>query len=183
MAVRLSRTAPGGRVTYRYALVQTSWGYVGFACRDELLCRLVLVGMGAEGIVSALKSEYPQGQRDDKLLGSFQGALREYFAGGLADFDCVVDISWASDFAAAVLGKCVGIGLGRTSSYGELAALAGHTGAGRAVGSVLGANRTPLVIPCHRVVGSDGKLCGFSAGGGVDLKERLLSHERSQSSL
>jgi len=62
-------------------------------------------------------------------------------------------------------------------TYGEIAKQVGHPGAARAVGGVMRANNCPLVVPCHRVLGSNGKLTGFSAGTGLDLKHRLLQME------
>jgi methylated-DNA-[protein]-cysteine S-methyltransferase len=69
------------------------------------------------------------------------------------------------------------IGYGKTISYGDLAARAGSPGAARAVGSVMASNRFPIVIPCHRVIAAAGKLGGFSAPCGIDLKARLLALE------
>ena len=62
-------------------------------------------------------------------------------------------------------------------TYGEIAKKVGHLGAARAVGGVMRTNNCPLVVPCHRVLGSNGKLTGFSAGTGLDLKHRLLQME------
>ena len=62
-------------------------------------------------------------------------------------------------------------------TYGEIAKQVGHPGAARAVGGVMRTNNCPLVIPCHRVVGSDGRLIGFSAGTGLYLKKQLLQME------
>ena len=80
-------------------------------------------------------------------------------------------------FARRVLAACRRIPYGQTLSYAELAAAAGSPGAARAVGSVMAQNRLPLLIPCHRVVGSRGKLGGFSAPGGLETKVRLLELE------
>ncbi|GAB7081244.1 methylated-DNA--[protein]-cysteine S-methyltransferase [Megalodesulfovibrio paquesii] len=68
------------------------------------------------------------------------------------------------------------VGFGRTVTYGELARMAGRPGAARAVGRVMASNRWPLLIPCHRVLGSNGALTGFS-GGGVEMKKLLLQKE------
>ena len=82
-----------------------------------------------------------------------------------------------SPFARRVLEACRRIPYGQTRSYAQLAAAAGSPGAARAVGRVMASNRVPLVIPCHRVVGSAGKLGGFSAPGGLETKRRLLDLE------
>ena len=82
-----------------------------------------------------------------------------------------------SPFAQRVLAACRQIPYGQTRSYAELAAQAGSPGAARAVGSVMAQNRLPLLIPCHRVVGRQGKLGGYSAPGGLETKVRLLELE------
>ncbi len=69
------------------------------------------------------------------------------------------------------------VGFGRTVSYGELAALAGNPNAARAVGRALARNPWPLVVPCHRVLGSDGSLTGFTNPSGLELKQNLLALE------
>ncbi len=83
----------------------------------------------------------------------------------------------STPFAKRVLEACRRIPYGKTRSYAQLAAAAGAPGAARAVGRVMAGNRVPLVIPCHRVVGSGGKLGGFSAPGGLETKQRLLDLE------
>ncbi len=112
-------------------------------------------------------------------------ALRErfirYFEGSPETFtDVRVDLSWKSDFQQRVLELTRRIGYGRTTTYAELARRAGKPRAARAVGQVMAGNPLPLVIPCHRVVGCDGRLGGFSAPGGTVLKRRLLELEAAQ---
>lgn len=108
------------------------------------------------------------------LIARFQA----YAAGQPDDF---VDVPLAdrdpNSFRNRVLAACRGIPRGETKSYGELAAMAGSPGAARAVGSAMATNCVPLVVPCHRVVGSGGRLGGFSAHGGLALKRRLLELE------
>ena len=73
------------------------------------------------------------------------------------------------------------MGYGQTTSYGEIAAVIGKPKASRAVGAANGANPIPIVIPCHRIIGSAGKLTGF--GGGLPTKQWLLAHERGEGHL
>ena len=95
-------------------------------------------------------------------------------------FDTVVlDLSGMTPFQADVIDACRMIEWGETCTYGELAARVGRPGAARAVGNVMRRNRVPLVVPCHRVVGRGGRLVGYSAPGGVELKSRLLRLEAS----
>jgi methylated-DNA-[protein]-cysteine S-methyltransferase len=105
--------------------------------------------------------------------------LERYFEGGLQTFDLPIDFSGYSPFALKVLQRLLTVPYGTTVSYGRLAVMAGHPGAARAVGRVVGANRTPILIPCHRVVGSNGDLVGYSATGGVVTKRWLLDFENS----
>jgi methylated-DNA-[protein]-cysteine S-methyltransferase len=91
--------------------------------------------------------------------------------------DVEVDLDHLTSFAHRVAGACRRIAWGETRSYGQLAAVAGRPGAARAVGRVMSQNRTPLIVPCHRVIGSGGQLGGFSAPQGIKLKRRLLELE------
>ncbi len=103
--------------------------------------------------------------------------LLEYFAGTRTEF--TVPLSPAgTDFQRAVWRALQGIPYGETRTYGEIAAAVGRPGAARAVGTANHRNPIPIIIPCHRVVGSNGQLCGF--GGGLDLKRRLLELESSR---
>ena len=100
--------------------------------------------------------------------------LREYFAGERTVFDLPVALE-GTLFQRAVWRKLQEIPYGETISYGELASRIGKPKASRAVGSANGANRIPIVIPCHRVIAAGGKLGGF--GGGLPVKEALLALE------
>ncbi len=104
--------------------------------------------------------------------------LQAYAAGQPVDFlDVAVALGPLSDFRRRIVGRCRRIPYGRTATYGQLARLAGSPGAARAVGQALAANRVPIIVPCHRIVGANGSLGGFSAPGGVELKRRLLELE------
>jgi methylated-DNA-[protein]-cysteine S-methyltransferase len=111
-------------------------------------------------------------------LAAIADALLRYAAGERVDLTTIpVDAAGCTDFQSRVLQRCRAIPYGRTSSYGELAAAVGHPQAARAVGGVMARNRVPLLIPCHRVVGAQGRLGGFSAPTGVALKQQLLALE------
>ncbi len=104
--------------------------------------------------------------------------LQAYAAGMADDFrDIAIDLGPSGTFQHRVLQQCRRIPYGSTLSYAELAAKAGHPRAARAVGNCMAANRIPLLIPCHRVVCSDGRLGAYSAPGGTDMKRRLLALE------
>jgi methylated-DNA-[protein]-cysteine S-methyltransferase len=102
--------------------------------------------------------------------------LRAYFAGARDAFaDVDLDLTWCTPFQRAALDAMRSIPYGETATYGEVAALAGHPSAQRAVGSVCASNRFGLVVPCHRVVASDG--LGSYGSLGIGYKRRLLELE------
>ena len=104
--------------------------------------------------------------------------LSDYADGTVDDFrDVKIRLEGMTPFQRKVISCCRKIAWGKTAAYGDLARQAGRSGAARAVGSVMAQNRFPLVVPCHRVVGSQGNLGGFSAPDGTAMKRRLLERE------
>lgn len=103
--------------------------------------------------------------------------LLAYLGGELRVFDVPLDLSRKTEFQQRVLNCCRAIEYGEVATYGELARCAGTPKAARAVGQVMATNSLAIIIPCHRVVGSDGRLTGFASG--IDLKAQLLTMERS----
>ena len=101
--------------------------------------------------------------------------LIDYLDGRRTTFDVDLDLSHVTPFRREVLMQCAAIPRGQVSTYAELARRAGRPNAYRAVGHTMATNPIPIVIPCHRVLGSDGGLHGF--GGGLDMKRRLLALE------
>ncbi|MEZ5063202.1 MAG: methylated-DNA--[protein]-cysteine S-methyltransferase [bacterium] len=102
-------------------------------------------------------------------------ALTRYFRGDPTALDELPADPGGTGFQAAVWNALRRIPVGETRTYGQLAAEVGHPGSARAAGGAVGSNPIPLVIPCHRIVGADGRLTGF--GGGVARKHWLLRHE------
>lgn len=111
---------------------------------------------------------------NEKPLGEARRQLREYFTGERREFDLSLKLS-GTDFQVSVLRALQEIPYGQTVSYGEIAKRIGRPRAVRAVGAANGRNPLPIVVPCHRVIGSTGDLTGF--GGGLDTKEALLRLE------
>ncbi len=105
--------------------------------------------------------------------------LKAYLAGTLREFSLPLDLSRQTDFQQQVLRLTSEIQYGQTRTYKELAMRAGTPHAARAVGRVEATNPLPLVIPCHRVVGTDGSLHGYGGPGGVELKAWLLQLEQA----
>ena len=104
--------------------------------------------------------------------------LGEYFAGERKDFDLALSLS-GTEFQVAVLEALQRIPYGETTSYGAVAKRIGRPKAVRAVGAANGRNPIPIIVPCHRVIGSSGDLTGF--GGGLDTKAALLRLEAENS--
>jgi methylated-DNA-[protein]-cysteine S-methyltransferase len=117
----------------------------------------------------------PAWRRDDASFDDVVPQLEEYFAGTRRAFNLPLAPE-GTTFQQRVWSAVLDIPYGQTISYGELAARIGQRLASRAVGLANGSNPLPIVIPCHRVIGSNGKLTGY--GGGVAIKERLLTLER-----
>jgi methylated-DNA-[protein]-cysteine S-methyltransferase len=107
----------------------------------------------------------------------FARQLHEYFDHRRTDFDLPVDLSTASPFVQRVLRATAGVPFGRLASYKTIARDIGEPKATRAVGNALGHNPVPIVIPCHRVIRSDGSLGGYT--GGTEIKRHLLTLEGS----
>ncbi len=105
------------------------------------------------------------------------GQVRAYLEGRLTDFDLPVDLSSTTHFQRQVLREALGVPRGQVATYGEIALRIGKPHASRAVGQALGRNPIPIVVPCHRVIGADGSLRGYSGGGGLKAKARLLALE------
>lgn len=104
--------------------------------------------------------------------------LSEYFAGNRKHFDVPLDLS-GTEFQVSVLQELQQIPYGETTSYGDIAKRIGRPKAVRAVGAANGRNPIPIIVPCHRVIGSSGALTGF--GGGLDTKAELLRLEAENS--
>ncbi|CDO59601.1 Methylated-DNA--protein-cysteine methyltransferase [Candidatus Phaeomarinobacter ectocarpi] len=113
-------------------------------------------------------------QRDDDGFRDVAEQLAAYFAGDLTQFNLPLTLD-GTDFQNEIWRNLATIPYGQTASYGEMAKKAGRPKASRAVGAANGANPLPIVLPCHRVIGSTGALTGF--GGGMDAKKFLLSLE------
>lgn len=116
-------------------------------------------------------------QSDDTAFPDAVEQLESYFAGELFDFDLDLNLV-GTRFQRGVWAALLTIPYGQTRSYGEIAAQIGSPGASRAVGLANGHNPIGIIVPCHRVIGTNGSLTGY--GGGLDRKCALLALERSR---
>jgi methylated-DNA-[protein]-cysteine S-methyltransferase len=114
------------------------------------------------------------------ILAETERQLREYFAGDREDFSVPLEMR-GTPFQKKVWQALLAIPIGETRTYGQLARELGKTTATRAVGAANGRNPISIVVPCHRVIGSSGKLTGFA--GGLAAKERLLQFEQKRTGL
>lgn len=147
--------------------------------------RLLALAFGHRSARAALRACGPWRRPAPPCCDWNPGLVRKlcsYAAGRPIDFrDTPVDLQTCTEFQRRVLEACRTIPWGQTWTYAQLAAAAGYPGAARAVGQCMAANPIPLVIPCHRVVGSDGRLRGYSGPGGLAMKLRLLQLESAPS--
>jgi methylated-DNA-[protein]-cysteine S-methyltransferase len=164
----------------RYLLFPTAFGTCGIAWRDGGLTRLQL----PERDVSATErrlAPYGAPANPDNEPPWVQWAivaLQRYFVGRTVDFNGIlVDLERCSTFHQRIYAALREIGWGKTTTYGALAAEVGAPDAARAIGQAMGRNPVPIIIPCHRVLASGGRIGGFSAPGGATTKERLLQLE------
>jgi methylated-DNA-[protein]-cysteine S-methyltransferase len=116
----------------------------------------------------------PRWQRDDEAFADVRRQLNEYFAGDRDSFDVPMHLD-GSAFQRTVWHALTETPYGKTISYGELARRIGRPDLARAVGTANGQNPIAVIVPCHRVIGANGKLVGY--GGGLDNKRRLLELE------
>ncbi len=168
------------RKVVKYAVFKTKWGYFGLAGTEYALCRTQLPGPKPEKIRSLLLKNFHHPQFDKSFFRTLQEQITAYFEGARVNFsrDIPLVLDGFSSFGISVLTTCRDIEFGQTITYGRLAKKSGRPNAPRAVGSALAKNPLPLIIPCHRVVRSDGKMGGFSAPGGIAFKKKMLELER-----
>lgn len=155
-----------------YSYLDTPIGELLLAGDDDALC---LVGF-PEG--SMRKDPEPDWIYNEKSFAAARQQLTEYFAGQRREFDLSLRLS-GTEFQMSVLRALQQIPYGETTSYAEIAERVGRPKAVRAVGAANGRNPIPIIVPCHRVIGSHGELTGF--GGGLDTKEALLRLEAEHS--
>lgn len=127
-----------------------------------------------DGAIVALRWQHRGVLDDAPVLCQAEAELQAYFVAELERFEVPMRVD-ASDFQQQVCDAMRAIPFGETQTYGEIAKALGVTA--QAVGQACGANPIPILIPCHRVMGANGKLTGFSGAGGVETKVALLRHE------
>lgn len=149
--------------------IESPLGRIALHGDDEAVTRLEIATAGrltSDGVPEA----------PTPVLRRAAAELREYFAGKRTQFTVPVRVS-GTPFQEAVWQQLTQIPFGGVRGYGDLGRATGRATAGRAVGGAVGANPVPLLIPCHRVLASDARITGYSAGDGIPTKVWLLDHE------
>ncbi len=179
------------KVALSYSIFNTSFGLCGIVCSKKGVVRFILPGM----VKSELKKEIAylklkaqssklegrnrsldllaRGKRQDEI----EYAIKRYFDGERIDFNFPLDLSYSTTFQKKVFKITKTIPYGEVKTYNWVAKKIGLPHASRAIGGALSRNPIPLLIPCHRVVREDGKMGGFTAPGGVDLKMKMIELE------
>jgi methylated-DNA-[protein]-cysteine S-methyltransferase len=163
-----------------FALFETAIGGCGIAWSPAGIVGLQLPEATRGAALARLARRFPGLDRADPpaAIAAAAGRIAAFLVGARDDFaDLALDLASASPFDRAVYLETRAIPAGATSTYGAIAGKLGDPGQARAVGQALGRNPWPIVVPCHRVTGADGKMGGFSAPGGRATKLKLLEIE------
>ena len=165
-------------VDVAYAPLDSPLGRLLVAATERGLVRLAYEDERGEGVLEELARFSPRVLEAPARLDAARRQLDEYFEGRRVRFELPLDLRFAPGFRARILEAAARIPFGDVRTYRDVAADAGNARAVRAAGNALGANPVPIVVPCHRVVRSDGTLGGYV--GGLDRKQFLLGLEAAR---
>jgi methylated-DNA-[protein]-cysteine S-methyltransferase len=169
------RAASEGTLDVAYDLTDSPVGELLVAVSGRGVCRISFDPEPEAELEALARQHGVRVLRSPRPLEKPRRELDEYFEGRRRDFDLDVDLAALPPFQRAVLAELRLVPYGETDTYGHLAARIGRPRAARAVGGALNRNPVPIVVPCHRIVGSTGRLVGYA--GGLARKERLLAFE------
>lgn len=170
------RASRAGLLDIAYSTTSTPVGELLVAVSPNGLLRIAFETEGHEAVVQALAdSVSPRVLESRVRVGPVLRQLDEYFGGRRTGFELELDLGAIRGFRRAVLDRLREIEYGSTQSYAQVATSVGNPGAVRAVGTACGSNPLPVVVPCHRVLRSDGTMGGYL--GGLEAKEALLALE------
>lgn len=156
----------------------TALGRFGIGWTERGLARVLLPGDEADALLDRLNRGGAHAGEPSRDIAALMDRIEDYAEGDAVDFaETRLDLAGLPDFHRRAYDLLLSVGWGQTITYGELARRLGDVGLSRAVGQAMGANPMPLVIPCHRVLASNGKPGGFSAPGGTATKVMMLALE------
>ena len=161
----------------RYSTFKTVFGWMGVVGSEKGLKRVILPYRGRPEVKKIIFQEFPGVKEDTIFFKSLTEILVKYFEGGKITQCFALDESGNTEFLVKVWKATQSIPRGEVRSYKWLSTQIKTPRSFRAVGNALGKNPFPIIVPCHRVVRSDGALGGFSAPAGILLKQRLLQLE------
>jgi methylated-DNA-[protein]-cysteine S-methyltransferase len=164
-----------GKAMHRYALIETPVGRAAVVWSPGIQDKIVRIFLPEKNLSAAIKAAFPGSGRADSEKDLCAAILKWFTAGDWRFDNSLLDQSCCYAFQKKVLTETAAVRRGKVITYGGLAKKIAVPNAARAVGTALGRNPFPLVIPCHRVVRSDGALGGF--GGGLPMKLKLLEME------
>ena len=167
--------ARSGMLDASYDVIESELGPLLAAVTDHGLARITYDPDPERELEALARLAGPRVLRAPRALDETRRELDDYFGGRRTAFDLRLDLRGLTGFTLDVLNELANVPYGHTATYGELAERAGNPRASRAVGMVMNRNRIPIVLPCHRIVGSSGQLVGY--GGGLERKEKLLRLE------
>ena len=169
--------AAAGLLDVSYDIADTPIGGLLVAVTERGLCRISFDPEPERETEQLARAFGARVLRAPRPLDPVKRELDEYFEGERHAFDLAVDLRGRSEFTRQVLEQLARVPYGEVTTYGSLAARSGRPRAARAVGTIMNRNPIPIVLPCHRVVGSTGSLVGY--GGGLERKRLLLDLEHA----
>ncbi|MGI9658213.1 MAG: methylated-DNA--[protein]-cysteine S-methyltransferase [Gaiellaceae bacterium] len=169
------RAAEEGLIDVSFGIADSPVGELLIAATGSGICRIAFDPDPEQHLHELAKSFGPRVVASSEPLEAVASQLDEYFSAGRETFDLELDLSALTPFHREGLGALADVPYGTVATYASLAGDAGRPRAARAVGSAMNRNPIPIVLPCHRVVGSDGSLTGYA--GGLSRKEALLTLE------
>jgi methylated-DNA-[protein]-cysteine S-methyltransferase len=162
---------------FTFRVLETDWGFFGVALGERGRVVSTFLPQPEKKVRGMIAAHFPLALESGECAKAFCEQVIDYFRGKRVSWKVNIDWGELSGFRRRVLEACRRIPFGATATYADLARAAGSPGAARAVGSTMATNPLPLIVPCHRVVRSDGSLGGFSSPQGPSQKTRLLRLE------
>ena len=160
-------------VGHRFWVIGTEWGAFGAVASTSGRIAATFLPQAEKSLRRLIRQAFPLAV-ESQTPPPLRRQVEHYFHGQETSFNVEIDLGGQTEFRRGVLESCRRVPFGKTCSYADLARAVGNPAATRAVGSAMAHNPLPLIIPCHRVLRSDGSLGGFSSPRGTSQKFRML---------